>query len=558
MSPELTQRTPDAGTPGLTEGIPVKTSLFLLLAGVLIAAVSAVFYAAFSRQTTQAAHTILDLSSEFAQQALQVEVSCQRYLMSGDRKSLNDYEDAVENSRKTGKKLAAASESIYFGSVTLAPAVRDATSKLETWFGSFSGPAIELKRAKESQKLSGLIRKSSSTAASLALRDAVTSLRAHTTASLKQGAGRALLLERVALAFMFAGLVMLAFAGLALYRRIRTLLESLKSHSEALELLAHWSERIQHSYSDDQAVATLANHVTKKLGMSRTTVLLREPVTQELRVAADIRTREDVPPAEGKDASLCPVLTTGQPIFCEHSDGINPCANCALNQNIRGGYLCVPLTAQGSVVGVVRSEGPDGKPLKPTTVQRIESLVRLTSITLNTLLSLGEAKQQATTDGLTEVFNRRFLDVFLQKQVQVANRSKHNLAVLMMDLDRFKDFNDRFGHAAGDALLRAFSMALSRVVRDGDLLARYGGEEFTIVLPDTDKQEAVVMGERVREAALSIRLDILPNLPAPVMTVSIGVACLPENGTTVVSLMQAADKALYHAKESGRNRVETA
>lgn len=558
MSPELIQRANDAGTPGIAGGIPVRTSLYLSLAGILLTAVSAVFYATFSWQATRAGHEILDLSGDFSQQALQAEVSCQRYLMSGDRKSLADYELALENSRKAGRKLAKAADSIYFGEVTLAPAIRDAAVRFEAWAASFSTPAIELKRTGESRKLSSLVKKAASTAVSTALRDAIQNLRSHTQAALKQSAGRAVLLGRVALVMLCAGVVVLVFAGFALYRRVSTILDSLRSHSEALELLAHWSERIQHSYSDEQAVTTLANHVTKKLGMSRTTVLLREPVTQELRVAADIRTREGVPPAENKDARFCPVLTTGQPIFCEHSDGINPCANCALNQDIKGGYLCVPLTAQGSVVGVVRTEGPDGKRLKSSTIQRIESLVRLTSITLNTLLSLGEAKQQATTDGLTGAFNRRFLDVFLHKQVQVANRSKQNLAILMMDLDLFKGFNDKYGHAAGDALLRTFATAISGIVRDGDLLARYGGEEFTAVLTNTDIKEALVMAERVRQAAQAVRLDILPNLPAPVMTISIGVACLPDNGTTVALLMQAADKALYRAKEGGRNRVEVA
>jgi len=558
MSPDLPQRVPDPGTTGLVEGIPVKTSLYISLAGALLTAVSAVFYATFVWQSTQTGHIILDLSGEFSQQALQTEVSCQRYLMSGDRKSLNDYEAALEKCRAAGKLLIKAAESIYFGPVTLAPAVIDTTSRINSWVSSFSGPAIELKRTGDTRKLSTLVRKASSTASSLVLRDAIDNLRAHTGTALKQNTGRALLLGRVALVMMFIGLIILLFSGIALFRRVRSVLDSLRSHSEALELLAHWSERIQHSYSDDQAVTTLATHVTKKLGMARATVMLREPVSQELRVAADIRTKEGVPPAQNKAASLCPVLTTGQPIFCEHSDGINPCANCALNANIKGGYLCVPLTAQGSVVGVVRTEGPDGKHMKLWTVQRIESLVRLTSITLNTLLSLGEAKQQATTDGLTDIFNRRFLDVFLQKQVQVASRSKQNLAVLMMDLDHFKNFNDQYGHAAGDALLRTFAGTLSSVVRDGDLLARYGGEEFTIVLPNTGKEDALVMGERVREAAQTVHLDILPNLPMPVMTVSIGLACLPGNGTTVASLMQAADGALYRAKEGGRNRVESA
>ena len=190
MSPDLPQRVPDPGTTGLVEGIPVKTSLYISLAGALLTAVSAVFYATFVWQSTQTGHIILDLSGEFSQQALQTEVSCQRYLMSGDRKSLNDYEAALEKCRAAGKLLIKAAESIYFGPVTLAPAVIDTTSRINSWVSSFSGPAIELKRTGDTRKLSTLVRKASSTASSLVLRDAIDNLRAHTGTALKQNAGR--------------------------------------------------------------------------------------------------------------------------------------------------------------------------------------------------------------------------------------------------------------------------------------------------------------------------------------------------------------------------------
>jgi diguanylate cyclase (GGDEF)-like protein len=124
----------------------------------------------------------------------------------------------------------------------------------------------------------------------------------------------------------------------------------------------------------------------------------------------------------------------------------------------------------------------------------------------------------------------------------------------MLDLDHFKDFNDRYGHPAGDEALRAFAHLLGACVREHDVAARYGGEEFAIYLPGLDATAAIDVAERIRERTESTIIPLGPGKTGHI-TVSIGIAAAPENGAERVTLLKSADEALYRAKLAGRNRV---
>ncbi len=156
--------------------------------------------------------------------------------------------------------------------------------------------------------------------------------------------------------------------------------------------------------------------------------------------------------------------------------------------------------------------------------------------------------ERASRDPLTGVLNRGSLDEELDRSLAVARRTGAPLAVLMLDLDDFKAYNDAFGHPAGDEVLRALAEVAASNVREGDRVARYGGEEFTVVLPDSDCATAAAVAERIR-AAMAERTFLRP------VTVSIGVACHPDHGDTPAALIAQADAALYAAKQAGKNRV---
>jgi diguanylate cyclase (GGDEF)-like protein len=136
-----------------------------------------------------------------------------------------------------------------------------------------------------------------------------------------------------------------------------------------------------------------------------------------------------------------------------------------------------------------------------------------------------------------------------------AERHNNPLSLMMIDVDDFKKYNDMQGHPAGDDALRSIASLLRDTVRNIDFVARYGGEEFTVVLPQTTKQEAVVIGERLRGEVERFYIPHEEQLPLGKMTISIGLATYPEDARQVKSLIDAADKALYRAKDAGKNRM---
>ncbi|MDD5633778.1 MAG: diguanylate cyclase [Candidatus Omnitrophica bacterium] len=160
-------------------------------------------------------------------------------------------------------------------------------------------------------------------------------------------------------------------------------------------------------------------------------------------------------------------------------------------------------------------------------------------------------------DGLTEVFNHRYFHEIIVREMKRAERYAHPLSVLMIDIDDFKKYNDTYGHLAGDRALKKATHVFNTYLRNVDMIFRYGGEEFTILLPETDKVEAVNVAERIRQKVEETRFELDEPQTAKI-TVSIGVVCFPEDATEKEPLLQKVDKALYQAKKSGKNRVYTA
>ena len=185
--------------------------------------------------------------------------------------------------------------------------------------------------------------------------------------------------------------------------------------------------------------------------------------------------------------------------------------------------------------------------------RRASAVAERISLVLANLSVREVLRNQSIRDSLTGLFNRRFMEESLEREVRRAARNKEGVALLMLDLDRFKLFNDTFGHQAGDVLLRGFGDFLSQGTRGQDVACRYGGEEFLIVLSGASVDAACKRAELLREDLKQLTVRHAGQVLGRV-TVSIGVSAFPGHGATAEELVRAADKALYRAKTEGRDR----
>jgi len=190
-------------------------------------------------------------------------------------------------------------------------------------------------------------------------------------------------------------------------------------------------------------------------------------------------------------------------------------------------------------------------------VRQASAVAERISLVLANLRVRETLRNQSIRDPLTGLFNRRFMEESLLREVRRAARNKEGVALLMLDLDHFKLFNDTFGHQAGDVLLRGFGDFLNQETRGQDVACRYGGEEFLLVLSGASVDAACKRAELLREGIKHLTVRHAGQVLGRI-TVSIGVSAFPDHGASVEELVHAADQALYRAKTEGRDRVAVA
>jgi diguanylate cyclase (GGDEF)-like protein len=260
------------------------------------------------------------------------------------------------------------------------------------------------------------------------------------------------------------------------------------------------------------------------------------------------------------DPSDCWALRLGKPYA-----GGNPSSplRCSHVDASVTKYLCVPLVAQGETYGVLYVEDrtqPSAISIEESTKQQKNLHRRATAVAERISLAVANLKlrevlrNQSIRDGLTGLFNRRYLEESLNREIHRAARTHRSVSLVMLDLDHFKQFNDTFGHQAGDLLLREVAAVIKSRVRAADLACRYGGEEFALILSDVDTEGARSCVNNLREAIKQLSLQYRGQSLGSI-TISAGIAAFPTHSEDSENLIHAADEALYRAKKQGRNRV---
>ncbi len=260
----------------------------------------------------------------------------------------------------------------------------------------------------------------------------------------------------------------------------------------------------------------------------------------------------------------CWSLRRGLPHWSGTSASGISCSHLA--SSIATEAICVPMIAQGNTIGVLHLEFDKPAELQfPFETEVVREMLQRLVVSAASQIALSLAslqlretlREQSIRDPLTRLFNRRFLEESFERELQLAGRKNQSIAVLFLDLDHFKRFNDTFGHQAGDMVLQSLADLFRNFFRSTDICCRYGGEEFAIILPESTSQDAAMRANALRVEVKSLRLHHKKQSLGEV-TLSIGIAAFPEHGSTSSELLKIADRCLYESKARGRDVVTVA
>jgi diguanylate cyclase (GGDEF)-like protein/PAS domain S-box-containing protein len=331
------------------------------------------------------------------------------------------------------------------------------------------------------------------------------------------------------------------------------MVRELTERSQRATMLAKMGELLQSCVSKEEVFAAALGYAPKIFPVQRGAVALLNPARDLAEVAG--HWRECQLPLTVFEPNSCWALRTGHPHLVVAGDTTAPCAHA---EGVKNTYLCIPILAQGEALGILHIQATDDSPamadaelsLKTTFAAQVG--LSIANIRLREAL-----RTQSIKDPLTGLYNRRYLTEMLDREIRRAVRAEQPLGVLILDLDHFKNFNDTYGHDAGDTVLREAALFLTKSVRAEDVVCRFGGEEFVVILPTADLTAAIARAERIRSKMRELTV-LHQGQAVGIVTVSVGVAALPDHGITPDALLEAADAALYRAKREGRDRVVAA
>lgn len=327
------------------------------------------------------------------------------------------------------------------------------------------------------------------------------------------------------------------------------MMRELTRRSNRATNLAKMAELLQSCADLKDAFSVIAGMAPKVFPEMRGAALLFNSSRDRLEVAA-VWAGCAMPP-DGVAPEDCWALRTGHMHSVAAGDHTADCAHAAPSER---SYYCLPLLSHGEAIGVLHFQMIEPEELPQTALLIANMFAEQVALSVANIRLREALHNQSIRDPLTGLYNRRYLEEILERETRRAVRAEQGLGVLMLDLDYFKKFNDTYGHEAGDTVLRETASFLLQSVRAEDIVCRFGGEEFTVVLPVADLRVTQARAERIRSKLRAITV-LHQGRSLGMVTVSVGVAELPQHGTSPKELIEAADAALYRAKREGRDRV---
>jgi len=356
-----------------------------------------------------------------------------------------------------------------------------------------------------------------------------------------------------------------------LERRIQERTEELEKRASQFSLLNEMGELLHSCVHLDEAYSVVQDQVPQIFpDLSGGLGILDEDLKE---LDFKVLWRDYIIPVETfLSSDDCWALRRGRPHFVKKVRPGNLCHHIEVAQGVEiDETFCIPLVAQGQSMGILYLQKSipedenkfmgeaysEDRGLSPARQRLAQAVAEQIGLAISNVRLQDSLRVQAIRDPLTNLFNRRFMENELSKKLNRVARTGGQLAVIMLDLDHFKSFNDQFGHAAGDMVLKKLGEFLFLQVRKDDIACRYGGEEFVLILPDIKEDVATERAERIRQGFKQINFEVAPGIHESV-TLSLGIAIFPVHGSMDTELINAADEAMYQAKTKGRDRVETA
>lgn len=343
-----------------------------------------------------------------------------------------------------------------------------------------------------------------------------------------------------------------ALAQQELNQQTERMVQELTKRSDRSTNLAKMAELLQSCSDMKGALSVVSRMAPKVFPELRCAVLLFDSTRAKSEVPA--AGSQCALPVNGFLPQDCWAVRTGRAHTVAAGDHTAECGHAASGQY---SYCCLPLLMHGETIGILHFEMIEPGEFPAAVLPLANMFAEHVGLSLANIRLREALRDQSIRDPLTGLYNRRYLEEMLERETRRAVRGEQGLGVLMLDLDHFKNFNDTYGHDAGDTVLRETAAFLLKSVRAEDIVCRFGGEEFIVILPVADLRVTQARAERIRS-----KLRELPVLhqgqSLGMVTVSVGVAELPEHGTSPKELIEAADAAMYRAKREGRDRVMVA
>ncbi|MBN1961511.1 MAG: sensor domain-containing diguanylate cyclase [Deltaproteobacteria bacterium] len=338
------------------------------------------------------------------------------------------------------------------------------------------------------------------------------------------------------------------------------LLPKLTHYLDYFRALSEVAKALTKSLKLDDATSTIGEAITQLLKPRDWSLLLIDEPTQELYFAVAMGEAADKIKnlrlkigegiagwvAEHRESLLVPKVAD-DPRFCPKADQLTSFHTSSI--------LCVPLICRDRVLGVIEliKGGDDPEPYQEEHLELLTPIADFAAIAIDNAITFERLQDMTIIDEWTGLYNARFLHRFIEEESRRAKRYRHDLSIVFIDLDHFKQVNDTHGHSVGSTLLCYIGDVIKTCIRDTDRAIRYGGDEFVIVMPETPKQGAIIVAERLRQNLADNEFVVGKAIIK--ITASMGVAAYPDDGSDGHAVLGIADQSMYRAKNCGRNSV---